>query len=115
MLAKVFLCSTLKRNLPVWRENALPMTGSIGPSSCFEDISKQAYDMWAPQSTQISGSRHLNMWRPPARKELPQGRWKSLLRHDQLTATLLPTRRLVRVPRRSCLLRQTRSARTART
>jgi Fe-S cluster biosynthesis and repair protein YggX len=68
-MPRMVFCVKLKRNLPGLEKPPFP--GELG-QRIFEDISKQAYDMWAPRSTQIISERQLNMGDPQARKQLRQ-------------------------------------------
>jgi Fe-S cluster biosynthesis and repair protein YggX len=68
-MPRMVFCVKLKKNLPGLEKPPFP--GELG-QRIFENISKQAYDMWAPRSTQIISERGLNMGDPQARKQLRQ-------------------------------------------
>jgi len=60
-------CVKLKRELPGLDKPPFP--GELG-QRIFEHVSKQAYEMWPAQSTEIINSNSLNMADPEARKLL---------------------------------------------
>lgn len=68
-MPRTVYCVKLKRELPGLEKPPFP--GELG-QRIYEHVSKQAYDMWPAQSTQIISQRQLNMADPEARKLLRQ-------------------------------------------
>jgi len=66
-MPRMVYCVKLKRELPGLDKPPFP--GELG-QRIFENVSKQAYEMWPAQSTQIINSNSLNMADPEARKLL---------------------------------------------
>ncbi len=68
-MPRMVYCVKLKRELPGLDKPPFP--GELG-QRIYEHVSKQAYEMWPAQSTQIISSNGLNMADPQARKFLRQ-------------------------------------------
>jgi Fe-S cluster biosynthesis and repair protein YggX len=66
-MPRTVFCVKLKRELPGLEKPPFP--GELG-KRIYENVSKQAYEMWPAQSTQIISSMGLNMADPDARKVL---------------------------------------------
>jgi Fe-S cluster biosynthesis and repair protein YggX len=66
-MPRMVYCVKLKRELPGLDKPPFP--GELG-QRIFEHVSKQAYEMWPAQSTEIINSNSLNMADPEARKLL---------------------------------------------
>ncbi|GHO96766.1 hypothetical protein KSF_068140 [Reticulibacter mediterranei] len=66
-MPRMVYCVKLKRELPGLDKPPFP--GELG-QRIFEHVSKQAYEMWPAQSTQIINDNGLNMADPEARKLL---------------------------------------------
>ena len=81
-------CVKLKRELPGLEKPPFP--GELG-QRIYEHVSKQAYDMWPAQSTQIISQRQLNMADPQARKLLRQEMEKFFFGDQKESATTCGT------------------------
>src|SRR5438093_9997636 len=67
IMPRMVQCVKLKRELPGLDKPPFP--GELG-QRIYEHVSKQAYEMWPAQSTQIINNNGLNMADPEARKLL---------------------------------------------
>ncbi len=83
-MPRMVYCVKLKQELPGLEKPPFP--GELG-QRIYEHVSRQAYDLWPAQSTQIISQRQLNMADPEARKLLRQEMEKFFFGDQQASST----------------------------